>query len=819
MDFKKVRDASDRTSPRVLSARLMQAQRVEPQYFGHSIDRDGTVMKQPTDMFGSVIGPKQLPDDRESPRWPRPFQPPSRPSSSGDKRSSRQGRKFRSQDAAGVRPPAAQQRAEHQVAPSNQVHDDPQAPKKSLTLDYVAPAFTVQRKDADLKLDLSTVDPSPRFRDPTFRTGRSHHKPVEPIKIGPRMNVQANPHGILPPNTSRHEQRRKIDKVYTCRQQFELRDKRQGENKEDSEHNDVSADEDEEEKVEQQPPEYRIGPEEEVIQPGTYKDFSGKVWKPDPENSSRRVVKEMIRDKIRWCRYQPDGRGNYVLRPEPEKLTIAQDSRMQHKHQYVQLNKTAFKQPKVSRKEEAIRKAKEREMEVARRKEEMEVDLKEWQEGLTVKIEEAKTRQRRASVFAPDLREIQATWLKYCVQAKAFSVLFSSVEQILSERDARMRAYRAAINIQTWVRGKVFLQRMIKQKKLLEELREAIRPAAYFLLKNWRAKQRRKKADILRIALQEHMQTNRVKRSISEFMYNVKRLQGAWKNYLKRERARMTLLSRQWERAFTYIRTKGKAGRLGRPVLTARAQRELLNNSLGGAATTPLRKGQHLSAPIPDAADAYIQQHNAQYITIPQKQVGLLSRLPQYPALKWVSLHQELRRMRGEHLQQVHQYHIEMADHTAFMEQKGVVETVLVGFAEDEESAHVLTEKLLGDMERGLVPEAPRLHPVLPPRKIQELILLAVQSIMADFNRQFFEDDGDEGKADKPKTTSPSRGKPWWILHECYSKVSVGAARYTSPFRATSPDFQAPRIMRNRNKSPGGSTSPTSPLDGKSPPR
>ena len=49
-----------------------------------------------------------------------------------------------------------------------------------------------------------------------------------------------------------------------------------------------------------------------------------------------------------------------------------------------------------------------------------------------------------------------------------------------------------------------------------------------------------------------------------------------------------------------------------------------------------------------------------------------------------------------------------MAEYKTYMEQKVVVEAVLVGFAKDEESGHELTEKLLGGKTGMVAPVYPR---------------------------------------------------------------------------------------------------------------
>ena len=68
--------------------------------------------------------------------------------------------------------------------------------------------------------------------------------------------------------------------------------------------------------------------------------------------------------------------------------------------------------------------------------------------------------------------------------------------------------------------------------------------------------------NVVRGFLLELLKTNQVKRRISNYIYNVRRVQRSWRNHLLRQRARMLVLSRQWDRAFLLMRSKGKNGKL-----------------------------------------------------------------------------------------------------------------------------------------------------------------------------------------------------------------------------------------------------------------
>mmetsp|Transcript_39073 Transcript_39073/g.60875 ORF Transcript_39073/g.60875 Transcript_39073/m.60875 type:complete len:379 (-) Transcript_39073:692-1828(-) len=361
------------------------------------------------------------------------------------------------------------------------------------------------------------------------------------------------------------------------------------------------------------------------------------------------------------------------------------------------------------------------------------------------------------------MKQRQTLWMEILGHVITTNAMMNIVGRTRDSLRAQRLQDRAALRIQSFIRSKILARAARSLQKSRMALKERIKPLMYFWIKNWKAKRLQRKTDIIRETLVEFMKTNSVKRGISNFLYNMRKLQFAWRNRMKRQRARLQVLSRQWDKAFTLIRTKGKYGKLGvtlqgitadkmspGPPPAKTEPRSTRSRDRGRrAATFTALSGGSISS-----VEARLNAHNVLYVNLNKKQIGVLNKLSG-TNFKQRILKAELRRLQIEFQERVRENFVKMAEYQTFMEQKIVVESVLVGFAKDEESGHELTEKLLGGKTRMTYPVYPRYHPVLPPKIMQEHIVQGLGELMLEFNRKFF--DGSEETEPDPQENPPSK--------------------------------------------------------------
>ena len=459
---------------------------------------------------------------------------------------------------------------------------------------------------------------------------------------------------------------------------------------------------------------------------------------------------------------------------------------------------------------------------------------------------------------------------------------------------ARIRRLNAAKKMQKWYRTNIavrtFHQETSQRKHAVELLGKALTPAVI----RWKIRRRQKKADMVHTFLQEMRNNSLVQKRLSSFLRQMRKLQRAWRNHLRRDRARMTLLSKQWDKAFMLIRSGGKYGRIGKTVVTPQSPAKALKNGppspakgRGGALDASAahvgqlqrggsnRKGggkgegmassssthDHASSALAlgDAsksaqrgseramvmalattqqqmsgawgasghghrrrggilavsenayrefeewvrnADERVQTHNRLHVVLTKRQSGLVGKLASFPEIKWRLLSLELKRLKAEHVLRLAQYIKAQAEYESFLEQKQVVQQVMMSFAGDSDAEDALSNRLLGNMLDRKAPIAPRFHPMLSAKVVQEHIYNGMQHLLSNFTRMSSggagaegseateDNNGDEMEVEaqiwKPVGGASGR-KPWWILHESYAPAAVKPKILSAPPPISSP--------------------------------
>eukprot|EP00960_Hanusia_phi_P076264 768537-Hanusia_phi.AAC.2 len=218
-----------------------------------------------------------------------------------------------------------------------------------------------------------------------------------------------------------------------------------------------------------------------------------------------------------------------------------------------------------------------------------------------------------------------------------------------------------------------------------------------------------------------------IKQTIANFILKVKVVQRSWMNHLRRQRARMALLSRQWDRAVIFLRSKGKVWKLSsyylyhsHPFLNSNQELAAANDgskfesndTKSSGKQVRLNGSQRMKKP---AVDATIALHNTILIKMDQRQISLLGRISKYPNVKWQVLYAEFRRKQNDHIRALKESEEAVRDYQDGLEQKQLLESVLRSFTETEAR---------NDGASELLPPAglPRFNPCLHPSVIQESI-------------------------------------------------------------------------------------------------
>jgi hypothetical protein len=503
-----------------------------------------------------------------------------------------------------------------------------------------------------------------------------------------------------------------------------------------------------------------------------------------------------------------------------------------------------------------------------------------------------------SSVFSSsqaNRRHAQEGWLGMLVHLAVTTACAAAKTEFRQREVARIRRVAAAKKMQKWYRTNIavrnFQQETSQRTQALAMLSKALSPSVI----RWKIRRKQKKADIIHTFMQEMRNNSLVQERLSSFLRQMRRLQRAWRNHLKRERARMMLLSKQWDKAFMLIRSGGKYGRIGKTIVTPQSPAKALKNgspspakgrggahdasaahvgnlqrgdskrkeggAKGGGMTSSSSTHDHASsAPaLGEAsksaqrrseramvmalattqqqmsgaggssghgnrrrggilavsqnaylqfeewvknADERVQTHNRLHVVLTKRQSGLVGKLASFPEIKWRLLSLELKRLKAEHVLRLAQYVKAQAEYENFLEQKQVVQQVMMSFAGDSDAEDALSNRLLGNMLDRKAPVAPRFHPMFPAKVVQEHIYNGMQHLLSNFSRMSSGGAGAEGSEATEDNISDeveveaqiwkpvggaSGRKPWWILHESYAPAAVKPKILSAPPPISSP--------------------------------
>ena len=546
-----VREGKGQKTPRLHGGTSNERQAMSLSCFNSTI-ADDPVRRLPIDIFGNLIGRVVPPDEKMPPE--REWQSP---------RVARQGRV-----ATGLRSSKAwegvelrRSRGEAVVVMQPELGDlanpkgDMHKHAKDIALENI-PSLVKSVAEVEAKELYNSVempdgkrqrfgqssDGEPAFPTPRFRG---------PVIIPPRQNVQANPDGILPPNSARHDARSRVDKHYSVRQAFPLR--------------------------KSCPPSQeagftvRVAPqspaEKDEMTDGTQLDIEYRDYGAAPTlpaDQSRRGVRKSIRSKLHWGRFEQVGRDLFVKRSQPNKVAVAESRHKSPEKDYnremkAELQDSNYAVKKFLRIAANASKEKEKNKTVQERRSVLRHEREQWLHSLAEKYDEE---LRLQAVLAQEQMRRQGMWAAIQAHVRSlmtFQMLIARGRQINSKQTDQIES---CIAIQTFVRMKMRIRR---ERQFFQQIRELIRkvkPYFHFMIIRWRARRKAMMTDRLRFFLNEVLKSNQVKRRISHYIYNVRRLQNAWRHHLRRQKARMLVLSRQWDRAFLLMRSKGKHGRL-----------------------------------------------------------------------------------------------------------------------------------------------------------------------------------------------------------------------------------------------------------------
>jgi hypothetical protein len=508
-------------------------------------------LRAPIDLFGGLVG-KVVPPDEKMPT-PRP-----------DARMRESPRVARNRAMAsyskaweGVGPRRSQDQAivvmQPEMADLANTKGDMHKHAKDLTL-AIMPTLVQEAADAEAKLIFGSVEKPEDCKQQYGETADGQagltSPRIKPIAIPPRQNVQANPDGILPPNSGRHEGRTDLDRYFSVRQTFPVRKPH-------------PPSKFQMEKTQRIAQETRADKKERAD--GLDIDFHDYSREPTfPEDLNRKAVQKSIRSKLHWGRYEQLGASKFVERRNPFLVAVAE---CRHANPEKDYNKLIKKEVKAQ--DYAVRKSSSIAMLAAKEREKMKLvterrniliqEHENWKYSIAEKFD---VELQRAAALAQERARRQQTWVSIQVIATQF-MAFSHIIAIGREKRALRRLMEEkAMKIQHFMSAKIMAHRIRVNRQMLDEIIKRLKPIAHFFIIKWRAKRRFKSTNVVRQFLKEVIKTNQVKRRISHFIHNVRRLQRVWRSHLRRQRAYMLVLSRQWDRALLLLRSKGKQGLL-----------------------------------------------------------------------------------------------------------------------------------------------------------------------------------------------------------------------------------------------------------------
>jgi hypothetical protein len=308
-----------------------------------------------------------------------------------------------------------------------------------------------------------------------------------------------------------------------------------------------------------------------------YRDYGAEPTMPAELN--RRAVQKLIRSKIHWARFEQVGKDKYVERMLNKKVAVSESRHANPDRDYnMELKQDIQAEDYALRKFQRIAQAAEKEKEKTRtvqeRRSTITDEYEQWRHSVAEKFD---LELQRETALAQERARRQLTWVSVQVHITAVRAFVTMLELGRLKRKQDQEEVRAVISMQGLFRMKRSMRKRRHETQAILELANRIKPYTFFMIMNFRARRKKRLTDLLRMFLTDLKKTNTVKRRISNYLYNVKRLQNAWRNTLRRQRARMLVLSRQWDRAFTLIRSKGKAGLLHDQIETV-TETHLRNN-------------------------------------------------------------------------------------------------------------------------------------------------------------------------------------------------------------------------------------------------
>ena len=279
---------------------------------------------------------------------------------------------------------------------------------------------------------------------------------------------------------------------------------------------------------------------------------------------NRKAVQKAIRSKMHWARFEQVGKGKYVERTCTRKVSVSKSRHANPDKDYnMELKQDIQAEDYASRKFQRIAQAAEKEKEKMRTVQERRATITDeyerWRHSVAEKFD---LEMQREAALAQERARRQLMWVSVKAHITAARAFVTMLELGRLKRKQDQGELRAAISMQGLFRMKRSMRKRRQETQAILDLANRIKPYTFFMIMNFRARRKKRLTDLLRTFLIDLKKTNTVKRRITNYLFNVKRLQNAWRNTLRRQRARMLVLSRQWDRAFTLIRSKGKAGLL-----------------------------------------------------------------------------------------------------------------------------------------------------------------------------------------------------------------------------------------------------------------
>ena len=764
--------------------------------FNHAIEEENTTA---IDMFGIPIGPQPLPDMKQSPRSP-------------EKKLTRRSKDRSIMDVGEeVR---ARQRLEacssSRVVRVNilpELNDLLSSRAQLLSLELV-PDMVRKYVSPEVRSLHGTVQwperSSPRFLgDMAVRGSLSarEHKPSLADFTRRSGIVQATPAGMLPPDRARHDQRDMADRVFTCRQHFALRSHRAKESApatlgtpvpdaswQDAPRAAPAGDLDlvNATDLEQQGYAADSATKPSDAEPHGHPAPAGRA-QATPRKAAQDEVslaRRAIEQKLFDARYEPDGRGGFALRPVPRLIPVPPPPRKPTGASIERNRSVPSRRERLQAVLAAAAHRDERLVQAARRRQEQ---LAQRQAAVERRIAPpasvevadvgndaaGQERQRRA------VERRQRLWLRCEALARSASRLTALLNHMRAKAAHHINSARV---IQRFVRIKMLAVRFRRRVALLK-----LAGRLTWMVANWRARRKIRAAHVILTMLQEQRESGAIRRAMAGFLYGVRRLQRAFRARLLRDAARLAVLSRQWDRAYSLLRTSARPGRgaevpgrrpgrarpegptaVPRPPPTQRpsrvrsaARRSRHGSTVVPAADDPAASALASAAVAAAAAAGDVQRrreesHRTVHVELTRKQYCQLLCLRKAPALKRSALRAALLRLRVAHLDALQAHAREEAAYAEFQKERRAAEAALRSLLLGEDAADpaavdaAVARRLVGSAWRRSPPVLPRFCPVLPAPAVQMAIVACLAQIAPSSMDDLESPPGTDGDAGDP---------------------------------------------------------------------